>query len=59
MTKLLTIEEVAEMLRRSPAAVRYMRQAGTGPKSAKIAGRVMFRESDVTAYIEAQFAEAS
>jgi predicted DNA-binding transcriptional regulator AlpA len=55
MTKLLTLEEVAALLRRSPAAVRYMRTKGTGPKSAKVAGRVMYREADVTAYIEAQF----
>ncbi|GAA0960291.1 helix-turn-helix transcriptional regulator [Frigoribacterium faeni] len=58
MSKLLTIEEVAALLRRTPAAVRYMRHAGTGPKSAKVAGRVMFREDDVTAYIEAAFQDA-
>lgn len=59
MSKLLTIEEVAHLLRRSPAAVRYMRHAGTGPRSAKVAGRVMFREDDVTAYIEAAFTDAA
>jgi hypothetical protein len=58
VSKLLTIEEVATMLRRTPAAIRYMRHAGTGPKSAKVAGRVMFREDDVTAYIEAAFQDA-
>jgi predicted DNA-binding transcriptional regulator AlpA len=57
MTKLLTLEEVADMLRRTPAQVRYMRSVNTGPKSAKIAGRIMFRESDVTEYIETAFAE--
>jgi len=56
MTKLLTVDEVAKMLRRSPAAVRYMRHANTGPRSAKVAGRVMYREEDVNAYIEAAFA---
>jgi predicted DNA-binding transcriptional regulator AlpA len=59
MQKLLTVNEVAERLRRSPAAVRYMRAQGIGPKSAKVAGRVMWREEDVEAYIEAQFAEQS
>lgn len=59
MTKLLTIDEVAEMLRRTPAALRYMRHAGTGPKSAKVGGRVMYRENDVQAYIESAFADAS
>jgi hypothetical protein len=57
MSKLLTIEEVAVLLRRTPSAVRYMRHAGTGPRSAKVAGRVMFREDDVNAYIDSAFAE--
>ena len=59
MVKLLTIDEVAERLRRTPAALRYMRHVGTGPKSAKVAGRVLYREDEVTAYINAAFEEAS
>jgi hypothetical protein len=59
MTKLLTLDEVAVLLRRSPQQLRYMRHVKTGPKSAKIAGRIMYRESDVLEFIEAQFAEAS
>lgn len=55
MIKLLTVDEVAAMLRRSPAQLRYMRGQGTAPPSAKIAGRIMFREAEVVAYIEAQF----
>ena len=55
INKLLTVEEVAVLLRRSPAAVRYMRHAGTGPRSAKVAGRVMWRETDVLAYIDEAF----
>lgn len=58
VTKLLTLEEVAEMLRRSPAQVRYMRSVNSGPRSAKIGGRIMFREADVIAYIDAAFEEA-
>ena len=54
-TRLLSIEEVAEMLRKSPASLRFMIHAGTAPKSAKIGGRRMFRESDVFAWIDAQF----
>lgn len=55
--RLLYIEEVAEMLRRTPAALRYMIQKGENvPPSAKIGGRRMFRESDVTRWVEAQFA---
>ena len=43
--------EVAERLRRSVPQVRWMRHNGTGPKSALIAGRVMYRTSDVERFI--------
>lgn len=56
--KLLFADEVAEILRRSPSALRYMVHAGTAPPSAKIAGRRMWRESEVHAWLEAQFAKA-
>lgn len=56
--RLLFIEEVAEILRKSPASLRFMIHAGTAPASAKIGGRRMFRESVVLAWIEEQF-EAS
>jgi predicted DNA-binding transcriptional regulator AlpA len=57
--RLLYVEEVAEMLRKSPASVRFMIHAGTAPKSAKLGGRRMFRESDVLAWIDAQFEETA
>lgn len=57
--RLLYVEEVAEMLRKSPASLRFMIHAGTAPKSAKLGGRRMFRESDVLAWIEAQFEETA
>ena len=57
--RLLYIEEVAEMLRKSPASLRFMIHAGTAPKSAKLGGRRMFRESDVLAWIDAQFEETA
>lgn len=56
--KLLFVEEVADMLGRSPAQLRWMIHAGTAPKHAKIAGRLCFRESDVTQFIEDAFAQA-
>ena len=59
VTRLLTLDETAERLRRSPNAVRWMCSKKVGPKSAKIAGRVMFREADVEAYINEQFERAS
>lgn len=53
--RLLFIEEVADILRKSPASLRFMIHAGTAPASAKIGGRRMFRESDVSAWVDAQF----
>jgi predicted DNA-binding transcriptional regulator AlpA len=53
--KLLTLEEVAEMLRKSPAQMRWMRHCGTGPKAARLGGRVMYREQDVIDWINAAF----
>lgn len=53
--RLLYIDDLAEMIRRSPAAVRFMVHKGTAPPSALIGGRRMFRESDVLAWIDEQF----
>lgn len=55
VNRLLTLEETAELLRKTPAALRYQVHKGTAPKSAKILGRRMFRAADVEAFIEAQF----
>jgi excisionase family DNA binding protein len=52
---LLTLEETAKLLRRSPSQLRWMLHAGTAPASALIGGRRMFRESDVEEYIERAF----
>ena len=57
--KLLLIEDVAERLGRSKSQITWMIHKGTAPKSAIIGGRRTFRESDVEAFIEAAFAEAS
>lgn len=56
---LLTLEETAERIRRSPAALRYMMHKGTAPRSALLAGRRFFKESDVDEWIENAFQEAS
>ncbi|MDN4474634.1 helix-turn-helix domain-containing protein [Demequina sp. SYSU T00192] len=52
MSKLLTIPEVAEKCRTSPATVRYWRQTGTGPRSMRVGRRVLFREEDVQAFLD-------
>jgi predicted DNA-binding transcriptional regulator AlpA len=56
---LMTIPEVAERLRKSEAQIRWMRHNGTGPRSAKISGRVMFRSSDVEDYIAKAFEDGA
>lgn len=56
-TKLLTLEEVAEMLRKTPAQLRWMRHNRTGPPGAKIGGRVMYREHEVLEWINRAFDE--
>lgn len=56
--KLLFIKDVADRLGRSPAQVSWMVHKGTAPKSAIIAGRRMFKESDVEAFIDAAFEQA-
>lgn len=53
--KLLTMEEAAKALRKSQAQMRWMRHNGTGPRSAKIGGRVMYREQDVIEWVNAAF----
>ena len=55
ITRLLTLGETAEMLRRSESQLRWMITAGKAPQSSKIMGRIMFREPDVLAFIERAF----
>ena len=56
---LLTLAEVADRLRKSPAQLRWMIHSGTAPKSALIGGRQMFRESDIEDYINQAFEDAA
>lgn len=53
--QLLTIEEAAEQTRLSINTLRWMRRQGTGPKSGKLGKRIFFRQSDLDAWIDAQF----
>lgn len=54
---LLTIDEAAKRIRRSPAALRYMVHKGTAPRSALLAGRRVFKEADIDAWVELAFAQ--
>ena len=53
--QLFTVRETAPKLRTTEAGLRWMLHAGTAPRSIKIGGRRMFRESDIERFI----AEAS
>lgn len=53
--RLVYVEEFAKMIDRSPSAARYLIHKGDAPKSAKIGGRRVFRESDIWEWINDQF----
>ncbi len=55
MDRLLTIKQLEETGLGPEATLRFWRHTGYGPPSAKIGRRVMYRESDVEAWIKAQF----
>lgn len=50
----LTVNEVAALLRVSPATVRYWRGRGVGPASFKVEGRVVYRHSAVDEWVRRQ-----
>lgn len=58
MDNYLTLEEVAERMRTPEGTLRFWRHKGIGPKSAKLGRRVVYRETDVDAWIAAQFDKA-
>ncbi len=58
MAKLLTLPETAAKLRKTEQQFRWMLYTGSAPRSAKIGGRLMFREADVDEWVEAAFAAA-
>lgn len=55
MTKLLRVPDVSELTGIPEATLRFWRHQGTGPKSAKLGRRVVYREADVHAWVDAQF----
>lgn len=56
MSTLLTLEEVAQRTRVPASTLRYWRHKGDyGPPSTRIGRRVVYRESDLEAWIAEQF----
>lgn len=55
MERYLTTAEAAERVRQAEATLRWWRHIGFGPKSFRAGRRrVLYAESDVTAWLEAQ-----
>lgn len=52
--ELLTINEVADLLRIPPATVRYWRNIHYGPRSFRIGRHVRYRQADVSTWIDTQ-----
>jgi predicted DNA-binding transcriptional regulator AlpA len=58
METLLRIEEVSELTGIPVNTLRFWRSTRGGPQSAKLGRRIVYRERDVQAWIDAQFATA-
>lgn len=54
MDTLLTLAEVAVMLRVPPQTLRYWRMKGQGPASFKIGKKVMYTETSVYSWLKEQ-----
>jgi excisionase family DNA binding protein len=52
--ELLTVTEVADLLRVPVATVRWWRHKGDGPRGFRLGRHVVYQLSDVTAYIARQ-----
>ena len=55
MPTILILDEVADLTRTSPNTLRFWRHQGTGPHSFKLGRRVVYREEDVLAWMQAQY----
>lgn len=51
----LTTDEVGGLLRQPTSTIRYWRHNSYGPRSVKIGRRVLYRESDVRAWLASQY----
>lgn len=58
MQELLTIEEVSEVTRLPINTLYHYRATGQGPKSAKLGRRVVYRRSDLEAWIAKAFQDS-
>lgn len=56
--RFLRLSEVSTWTGIPENTLRWYRKERRGPQSAKLGGRVVYRESDVQAWIDAQFDQA-
>lgn len=52
MPEILTTEELADELRTPIHTINYWRARGTGPKGFRLGKRVVYRRTDVEAWLE-------
>ena len=57
--KYLTIEEAAEMTRKPVGTLRHYRLNKAGPRAQLVGKRLLYRESDVRQWLDAQFEQAN
>ncbi|WP_433725747.1 helix-turn-helix transcriptional regulator [Actinoplanes sp. CA-051413] len=58
--QLLTTAQAAALLNTPPGTLRWWRHQGTGPKAFRLGARkVMYRRSDLDAWLDGQYAAAS
>jgi predicted DNA-binding transcriptional regulator AlpA len=56
-TEIVDSSELAELLRTSVHTVHYWRHQGTGPKGFKVGKRILYRWSDVEAWLDQKAAD--
>lgn len=56
MPEMLTPEEAAQVVRRSPHTLNSWRSKGTGPRARKIMGRVVYLRDDLDKWLSEQLA---
>lgn len=49
--QLMTIDEVAQLLRRSVSTLRWWRHRGVGPRGFRVGRRLVYEREDVEAYV--------
>lgn len=54
-----TTEEVAAYLRTTPATLRNMRWMGTAPKATKVGRKLLWKWSDVDAWLESNTSDST